>query len=142
MISTYLGAENITLSQAQKDAFRATMSAIGPAAHPSTAELMHWRSRLDGDAVIMRAQFNDSDLTTAGLRQLLASALGVTLDKITATQASVTYATLASTLITMSNASTPCMRFILFGGGRASVQQSNDEALAYLKLNAGAWGDG
>jgi hypothetical protein len=33
------------------------------------------------------------------------------------------------------------MRFILFASPGGTIQQSNAEVLAYLKLNAGAWGD-
>ena len=35
MIPTYIGAENISLNQAQKDAFRATFSMIGPGITPA-----------------------------------------------------------------------------------------------------------
>lgn len=142
MISVYLGAENIALNQAQKDAFRETLRAIGPAAHPSPAELMHWRSRADGDAVIMRALFNESDLTTNGLRALLATVLAVPVAQITAATSTQTYKTIPSTIVLMSLNAVQQMRFIIFGGGRASAQQSNDETIAYLKLNAAAWSDG
>ena len=141
MISMYLGAENIALNQAQKDAFRETLRMIGPSSHPQPAELMHWRTRLDGDAVLMRSSFQESDLTTNGLRQLLATALHVPLAQIAAAQSSVTYKITPSTILTMSNNAVPCMRFILFAGSRATAQQSNDEAVSYLKLNAAAWGD-
>jgi len=141
MISTYLGAENIALTVAQKDAFRATLSQIGPPTHPSTAELMHWRGRLDGNATIMRAQFQDADITTAGLKQLLATALGVSVATITATTSSQTFGTVPSTIVLMSIGGVNQMRFILFAGGRAPIQVSNNEVLAYLKINGAAWGD-
>jgi len=141
MISTYLGAENIALTVAQKDAFRATLSQIGPPAHPQPAEQMHWRRRLDGDATIMRAQFNDADLTTAGLKQLLATALGVSVVTITATTSSQTFGTVPSTIVLMSIGGVNQMRFILFAGARATVAESNREVLAYLKINGAAWGD-
>jgi hypothetical protein len=139
--SLYLGAENIALTQAQKDAFRATLSQIGPPMHPSTAELMHWRGRLDGNATIMRSQFNDADLTTAGLRQLLATALGVSVTQIKSTTSSQTFGTIPSTIVLMSIGAVNQMRFILFGGVGATIQQSNNEALAYIKVNGAAWGD-
>ena len=62
---------------------------------------MHWRTRLDGDAVIMRAQFQDSDLSQAGLRQLIATVLGVPIASVTSAQTTATYATIASTIFTM-----------------------------------------
>ena len=90
----------------------------------------------------MRASFQESDLTTNGLRALLATALGVPVANVTAATSSVTYQTIASTIVTMSVNATPAMRFILFATPRSSVQQSNDEVLAYIKQNAAAWGDG
>jgi hypothetical protein len=102
---------------------------------------MHWRTRLDGDAVLMRALFNDSDLTTAGLKQLLATALGVNVATITATTSRQTFGTLPSQIVLMSISGVNQMRFILFASPGGTIQQSNAEVLAYLKLNAGAWGD-
>lgn len=141
MISIYLGAENIALTQRQKDAFRATLSAIGPSAHPQPSELMHWRTRLDGDAVLMRSLFNDSDLTTNGLKQLLATVLAIPIEQITATTSTQIFKSVPSTIVLMTVGGVDQMRFIIFAGIRATLQQSNDEALAYLKLNAAAWGD-
>jgi hypothetical protein len=141
VISTYLGAENISLTQPQKDAFRATMSAIGPVGNTSTAEQMHWRSRLDGDAVIMRALFQDSDVTGAGLRSLLATALGIPAAQVASATTTFKYKDIPSVLLTMSVAGVDKMRFIRFAGMSATVTQANVEALAYLKLNAAAWGD-
>ncbi len=141
MISLYLGAENIAMTAAQKNAFRETLRVIGPATHSQPSELMHWRPRMDGDATLMRASFQDGDMTAAGLRQLLAVALGVPAPQITSANSSVTYKTTPSLIVTMSNSGVPQMRFILFAGGRAPIQQSNDEAVAYLIANAAAWGD-
>jgi hypothetical protein len=141
MISLYLGAENIAMTQPQKDNFRETLRVIGPPVHPQPAELMHWRPRLDGNATLMRAQFQDGDMTVAGLRQLLATSLGVPVAQITSANSNVTYKTTPSLIITMSLNGVPQMRYILFAGGRASIQQSNDEAVAYLIANAAAWGD-
>lgn len=141
MISTYLGAENISLSAAEKTKFRDTLSAIGPAVHPSPAELMHWRTRVDGDAVLMRAAFQETDMTTNGLRQLLATVLAIPVAQVAAAVSTVTYKSMASSIVTMSVGGVDKMRFIQFAGTRSSVQQSNDEVIAYLKASAVAWGD-
>jgi hypothetical protein len=140
-VSLYLGAENISLTQVQKDAFRETLRVIGPVSHPQPAELMHWRTRLDGDAVLMRSLFNDSDMTMAGLRQLIATALTVPIATVTSATAGVTYSAVASAIVTITVAGVDKMRFIQFAGTRSPIQVSNNEALAYLKLNAVAWGD-
>jgi len=141
MISMYLGAENIALNQAQRDAFRERLRIIGPAEHPQPSELMHWRTRLDGEAVIMRAQFQDADMTMAGLRRLLADTLGIPVAQVTSATAAVTYRTIPSAIVTMTVAGIDQMRFIQFAGSRSTVDQSNIEVLAYLQLNAVAWGD-
>jgi hypothetical protein len=140
-VSLYLGAENISLTQAQKDAFRETLRVIGPLSHPQPAELMHWRTRLDGDAVLMRSLFNDADMTMAGLRGLIATALQVPIATVTSATAGVTYSSVPSAIVTIAASGVDKMRFIQFAGTRSPIRQSNIEALAYLKLNALAWGD-
>jgi hypothetical protein len=54
---------------------------------------MHWRVRLDNDAVIFRARFQDNDLTTVNLRQFLANTFSVALANISAGTTSTTFGT-------------------------------------------------
>lgn len=119
----------------------AALRTLGPSADPQPAELMHWRIRLDNDAVIFRARFQDGDLTTANLRQFLANVFSVSAAQITANTSSVTFLSRPSPVVTMTFAAVQRMRFVLFGGLSATVQQSNDEVIAYLISNAAAWGD-
>jgi hypothetical protein len=141
MISTYFGIENMALTAPQKQTLVAALQTLGPSSDPQPAELMHWRVRLDGDAVIFRARFQDGDLTTANLRQFLANAFGVAVTQISAATTSTTFRALPSPILTMTFAAVQRMRFVLFGGLSATVQQSNDEVIAYLIANASAWGD-
>lgn len=141
MISVYFGIENLALTAPQKATLVAALQALGPSSDPQPAELMHWRVRLDGEAVIFRARFQDGDLTTANLRQFLANVFGVAVAQITANTTSATFKTLPSPVLTMTFAAVARMRFVLFGGLAATVQQSNDEVIAYLIANAVAWGD-
>ena len=141
MISTYFGIENLALTAPQKATLVAALQALGPSSDPQPAELMHWRVRLDNDAVIFRARFQDGDLTTANLRQFLANAFSVPVAQISQVTTSTTFLTLPSPIVTMTYQAIQRMRFVLFGGLAATTQQSNAEVLAYLAANAAAWGD-
>ena len=140
-LSLYIGIENIALTAPQRATLVAALRALGPATDPQPAELMHSRVRLDNDAVIFRARFQDNDLTTNSLRQFLATTFGVAIGQITAGNTSTTFKTLPSPIVTMTFAAVQQMRFVLFGGLAATTQQSNDEVVAYLIANAVAWGD-
>lgn len=141
MISLYFGIENIALTAPQKQTLVSALQALGPISDPQPAELMHWRVRLDNDAVIFRARFQDNDLTTNNLRQFLANTFGVALAQISASTGSVTFLSRPSPVVTMTFAAVARMRFVLFGGLAATTQQSNAEVVAYLIANAVAWGD-
>lgn len=139
--SGYIGIENIALTAPQKQTLITALRALGPADDPQPAELMHMRPRLDNDAAIFRARFQDADLTTATLRQYLANVFNVAVAQVTAATATTTFKTLPSPVVTITFSATQRMRFVLFGGTGATTQQSNDEVIAYLIVNAVAWGD-
>jgi len=141
MISVFFGIENLALTAPQKQTLVTALQALGPSSDPQPAELMHWRVRLDNDAVIFRARFQDGDLTTLNLRQFLANVFSLPVANITANTGSVTFLTLPSPVITMTVAAVARVRFVLFGGLAANVQQSNAECVTYLIANAAAWGD-
>lgn len=61
--SGYFGIENIALTAPQKATLVAALRSLGPSDDPQPAELMHSRTRLDNDAVIFRARFQDGALT-------------------------------------------------------------------------------
>lgn len=82
--SGYFGIENIALTAPQKATLVSALQALGPSDDPQPAELMHSRTRLDNDAVIFRARFQDGALTVANLRQFLATTFGVPVAQITA----------------------------------------------------------
>jgi uncharacterized membrane protein len=140
-ISTYIGIENIALTAPQKAALVAALQALGPSSDNSPAELMHWRVRLDNDAAIYRARFQDGDLTTLNLRQFIANVFSVAVVNVTAGTTSTTFLTLPSPIITLTYLAVARLRFVLFGGLAATTAQSNAEVVAYLKANAVAWGD-
>ncbi len=140
-ISTYIGIENIALTAPQKATLIAALRALGPSSDPQPAELMHSRVRLDGDAVIYRARFQDADLTTLNLRQFIANVFSVAVVNVTAATTSTTFLTLPSPIVTLTHLAVARLRFVLFGGLAATTAQSNAEVVAYLIANAAAWGD-
>lgn len=141
MISTFIGVENIALTNPQRATLVAALQALGPSSDPQPAELMHWRIRLDNNAAIFRARFQDGDLTTNNLRQFIANVFAVALAQVTNTNTSATFLTLPSPIVTLTYQATARLRFVLFGGLGATVAQSNAEVVAYLIANAAAWGD-
>ncbi len=61
----YLGIENLALISSQKAILVAELRALG-ATHPcgpAVACVNHWRTRLDGEAAIFEALFNEDNLT-------------------------------------------------------------------------------
>lgn len=139
--SGYFGIENIALTAPQKATLVSALRALGPSDDPQPAELMHWRVRLDSDAVIFRARFQDGALTVANLRQFLATTFGVPVAQVSAATTQQTFAVRPSPIVTLSYQATPRLRVALFGGTTATTAESNSEVLAYLAANAAAWGD-
>lgn len=139
--SGYIGIENLTLTGPQKATLVTALQALGPSNDPQPSELMHWRVRLDNNAVIYRARFQDGDLTTTNLRQFIANVFSVAVAQVTAGTGSVTFLALPSPVVTLTYQASARLRFVLFGGLAATVAQSNAEVLAYLAANALAWGD-
>lgn len=62
----YFGIENLNLNATQKAQLVTALKALGPAAHPRPCMLNHWRPRLDGDAVIFEALFDETKITKIG----------------------------------------------------------------------------
>jgi len=139
--SGYFGIENIALTAPQKATLVAALQALGPSDDPQPAELIHSRTRLDNDAVIFRARFQDGALTVANLRQFLAATFGVPVAHVSAATTQQTFAVRPSPIVTLSYQATPRLRVALFGGTTATTAESNSEVLAYLAANAAAWGD-
>ena len=53
------------------------LKALGPASDPQPARLNHWCTRLDGEAAIFEALFNEDNLTIARFKQRLGNIFGV-----------------------------------------------------------------
>lgn len=135
----YFGIENLGLSGAQRATLIDALKALGPAADPQPARRCHWRTRLDGEAVILEALFDGDELTVARFKERLAAIFGVAVVGIGHAVQQRTFAGGVTPVVTFGYGGTERVRFALFGGVDASWQESGDECRGYLGLNAAEW---
>ena len=135
----YLGIENINLNASQKQTLITELKALGPASDPQPARLCHWRTSLDGDAVIFEALFNENNLTVARFKQRLGAIFGVDPETINHSTNQLDFAGFGTPVVTFSRGGTDYLRFALFGGVGATWMESGDECRGYLKANQEDW---
>ena len=135
----YFGIENINLSDAQRDTLVAVLRQLGPASDPSPARIMHWRTRLDGQAAIFEAMFQNGDLTVATFKQRLANIFGI--DPATISHSTVTqdWGNQETPVITFSRNGTDYLRVAVFAGKQKYWEASGDAARGYISANLAEW---
>jgi len=131
----YLGIENLNLNAAQRQTLVDALKALGPTSDPQPARLCHWRTRLDGDAAIFEALFNENNLTVTKFKQRLGAIFSV--DPGTIDHA--TQGTQFGPVVIFSRNGTDYLRFLMFGGVGASWMESGDACRAYLAANQAEW---
>ena len=131
----YLAVENLNLNAAQRATLIDALRNLGPVSDPQPARLNHWRTRLDGEAAIFEALFNESNLTVDKFKQRLGAIFGV--DPATIDDA--TQSTAFGPVVTFSRGGTDYLRFLLFGGAGAAWMESGDECRGYLAANIAEW---
>ena len=130
----YLAIENVGLTSAQRDTFIDALKQLGPQSHPSPACLCHWRVRLDNEAVIFEALFNEDNLTIDAFRNKLANIFDVEPSTITNSVQQTQYGPLV-----MFARSGDRLRFLLFGSTNATWMESGDACRAFLMDNRDDW---
>ena len=135
----YIGVENLNLDASQRATLVDELKALGPASHPQPARLCHWRTRLDGEAAIFEALFNDDNLTVAKFKQRLGTIFDVDSETIDHTITTYHFAGGDTPAVVFSRSGTDYLRFALFGGAGAEWMESGDECRGYLKLNQTEW---
>ena len=130
----YFGIENVGLTATQKETLVTALKLLGPKTHPSPACLCHWRIRLDGEAAIFEALFNEDNLTIQAGKDRLASIFGIDPGAIVDSVQQTSY----GPLVTFSYSGDK-LRFLMFGGANATLQESRDACRAYLKANLASW---
>lgn len=135
----YLGIENLALNATQRETLIDALKALGPTSDPQPARLCHWRTRLDSEAAIFEALFNESSLTVAAFKARLAAIFSIDPATIDHAIQSVSFAGGTTPIATFSRSGTNYLRFALFGGAGASWTESGDECRGYLAANRDEW---
>jgi hypothetical protein len=113
------------------DALRALL----PERDEQPAWRVHLRVRLDSQAAIVEARWQDVDITDASIRRYLAQAFGVAEGTVTSAATTNAY----GRVLTLTYSAVQRVRFILFGGVGATWEQSRQAVLAYLAANGVQW---
>ena len=137
----YIGIENINLNAIQRQALINELKSLGPASNPQPARLCHWRTRLDGEAAIFEALFDEDNLTIAKFKQRLGIIFSVDPSTISHSTLQKNYAGFGTLVVTFTRGGTDYLRFALFGGSSAFWVQSGDECRGYLKINQDEWSE-
>jgi len=138
----YFGIENLALNDAQRGQLVAALRALGPASHPQPACLCHWRTRLDAQAAIFEALFDEETITIQAFKARLGNIFGVDPATITHSTNLVTFANRESAVVTFGRGGTDYLRVVFFGYAGAdwpAWMESGGECRAYLRANAAQW---
>ena len=138
----YWGIENLALNDTQRDTIVDELRRLGPSSDPQPARLNHWRTRLDGQAAIFEALWDEQYITIDTFKQRLAALFNIDPETIDHDTNLVTFAARQSAVVTFSRNGTDYLRTVFFGyaGGEfPEWDESGDEARAYLALFADEW---
>lgn len=135
----YFAIENLNLNASQRQALVEALKQLGPVSDPQPARLLHWRARLDGEAIIFESLFNEANLTVSKFKEWLGNIFNVNPDTIDHSTQNPTFANRPTPVVTFSRNGTGYLRMALFGGTGATWMQGGDECRAYLALYQDAW---
>lgn len=94
------------------------------------ALINHWRVRPDGEAIILEGMLNVSvDI----IKKFLGDTFGIDWTTINHSVSSVTFVALKTPVVTYSRGGTNYIRFALFGGQDASLEEARIEVREYIK---------
>lgn len=135
----YFGLENLNLNSGQRQTLISELRTLGPASDSQPARLNHWRTRLDGEAVIFEALFSESNLTVAKFKQQMADIFSVDPAMISHSTINISFDGGNTPVVTFTRSGTDQIRVALFGDVGATWQQSGNECRGYLKANQAEW---
>ncbi len=131
----YLGVEVLSMTAGQRQTLIDALRALLPVRNEQPAWRVHHRMRLDNQAAIIESYWRDGDVTEAKFIAYLANAFGVPVGNVTSTVATNIY----GRVLTLAYSSVQRVRFLLFGGGGVTWEQSRQATLAYLSANSAQW---
>ena len=129
----------MNLNASQKQTLVSELRALGPSYNPQPAKLCHWRTRLDNEAVIFEALFNEDNLTIAKFKNRLGTIFGIDPGTIDHSVNNVSFGDGNTPIVTFSRGGTDYLRFALFGGLGVEWMDSGNECRAYLHANLEEW---
>jgi hypothetical protein len=138
----YFGIENLNLNDTQRGELIQALRALGPASHPQPCCLCHWRTRLDGQAAIFEALFDEDTISIDAFKQWLGVIFGISWVTIGHSITPQTFDTLPTAIVTFSRTGVDYIRVAFFGYDGTtwpSWMQSGDECRAYLALYRDLW---
>jgi hypothetical protein len=138
----YFGMENLAMTNPQRNTLATELGLLGQEDNGACHRRIRSRVRLDNQAIIFRAVFDDAVLTPTALRNRLATIFGVAANTITPTVSLVNLAGFNTQVITFNRAGTDYLRCVLFGkpnGGWPTIAQSRAAVHGYLAANAAQW---
>lgn len=139
MTRLYFGIENLNLTAGQKNTLISGLQGLGDNAADNPSHRNHWRVRLDNDAIIFEANFDENLLTIAAIKSRLATIFSVAVGTISHSTSDNAY----GKVITFTHSAQQKLRMIAFGmsagGAWGTWDSSNAAARAYLAVNSAAW---
>lgn len=138
----YFGIENLALTNPQRNTLVSELGLLGQEDNGACHRRMISRVRLDNQAVIFRAVFDENHLTPTAIRNRLATIFGVAANSITFAITTPTLGGQVTQVVTFTRLGTDYLRCVLFGkpnGGWPTIQQSGDAARAYVIANLAEW---
>ena len=138
-VHLYFGIENIGLNATQRATLVDVLRSLGPASDPQPCMLNHRRVRLDGEAAIFEARFDEDTLTINAMKQRLGTIFGVSWATIGSSTANHDWGGQTTPVVTFSRAGTDYLRMALFGGTDATWEESRQATLGYLAAYQEQW---
>ena len=141
----YFGIENMNLTEEDRALLVAALDEIPPLSHPQPSHTNHRRVRLDADAAIYRALWNEDHITIQTFKDKLGVIFSVDPATIDHAVQTPTFDVRQSAAVTFSRTGTDYLRVVFFGypggGDWPNPEESRIEVLAYLSANKAAWGE-
>ena len=138
----YIGLENIALTNGQKSQLVTHLQGLGLNNNdPQPNRRNHWRIRLDNDAAIFEAAFDDATISIAAVKARLGIIFSIDPAQISHSVATPSFGGFTTQVIIFTYQAVQRLRIAAFGTMSGTWTQSNAEVRGYLAANAAAWGD-
>lgn len=138
----YFGIENLGLDDEQRSELIAVLRRLGPSSDRQPARLNHRRTRLDQQAAIFEALFDEAEISIDSFKQRIAAIYGISWVTIGHSTNLVTFGELESAVVTFSRSGVDYIRVVFFGYDGAEFPtwlESGAEARAYIAANLAEW---